>query len=520
MRLILLSILFGLSCFAGSARAEWLQASSDHFVVYANDGERDLRRYSERLERYHSAMALITQRNTEKPSPSNRVTVYLVRSERAVQDLYGKGSKYIGGFYIPRAGGSLAIVPQIQSSIQDPFSMVALLHEYAHHFIISASALAMPRWVSEGSAEFFSSSTFQTDGGILLGRAAQHRAAELFLANDVKAEELLDPAVYNKKSRRNYDAFYGKSWLLFHYLTFEKARRGQFKAYLELLQKGSGQREAAQAAFGDFGVLDKDLDRYLAQRKIMALNLPANMLQVGPVEVRRLSVGEAAMMSVVVHSRRGVDDEEAKAVLREARDIAKHFPNDAAVLSALAESEYDAGNDKEAIAAADAALAIDPAQVNAYLQKGYALFRMAPDEKNSDQAYKRARQPFIALNRRENDHPIPLIYFYRSFVDQGLPPSQLAIDGLDRAVAVAPFDLGLRMTLATALIQGGRQADAKRILQPVAFNPHGGDLADAARKLLARLDSDPQWKGADMAAVLGTAGAAGSEPKACSAGAC
>ena len=66
------------------------------------------------------------------------------------------------------------------------------------------------------------------------------------------------------------------------------------------------------------------------------------------------------MMPVIIRSRRGVDDEGAKAVLTDARAIASRFPKDPAVLSALAEAEHDAGNDKEAIAAADAALADDP----------------------------------------------------------------------------------------------------------------------------------------------------------------
>ena len=45
----------------GAARAEWFEASSAHFVVYADDSERDIRKFSEQLERYHEAMAVITQ---------------------------------------------------------------------------------------------------------------------------------------------------------------------------------------------------------------------------------------------------------------------------------------------------------------------------------------------------------------------------------------------------------------------------------------------------------------------------
>ncbi|WP_380871789.1 hypothetical protein ACFB49_27450 [Sphingomonas sp. DBB INV C78] len=493
----------GALCLGGSpARAEWMQASSEHFVIYTDDNERDLRRFSEQLERYHSALAFLTHSQFPPPSPSNRVTVYIVRSEAAVRDLYGQNAQYIGGFYISRAGGSLAIIPHVNSGTgKADFSMIVLLHEYAHHFMNSASSRWMPRWLSEGGAEFFATSSFEADGTVLIGRAAQHRAGELFFEEDMKVSALLDPPP-EKPGRRSYDAFYGKSWLLYHYLTFEPTRSEQLPNYLSLLAKGKSQRDAALEAFGDFAKLDKELDRYLMRRRMSALRLTPDMLKVGPIELRKLSPGEAAMMRVRIRSRRGVDEAQAKALVVEARAIAARFPKDPEVLSALAEAEFDAGNDKEAIAAADKALALDPGQVNAYVQKGYALFHMAEDAEDKAAAYKRARAPFIALNRRENDHPLPLKYFYLSFAEQGLEPTPLAIDGLARAVDVARFDLELRMMLATTLIHAKRPKEARFALEPIAYNPHGGSLADSARKMLDRLDKQPGWDGSDMAEVV------------------
>ena len=502
MRRAIMSSLLALVLHPDAAHAAWLEASSAHFVVYTDDTESDLRRFSERLERYHAAMAAVTTNRAPEPSPSNRVTVYVVRSEEAFRELHGGKNRFVGGFYIPQAGGSFAIVPQVSSGPNTMgTSMTVLLHEYAHHFLISSSSMSAPRWFTEGSAEFFAACSFKSDGSVMLGMAAQHRAPELFNAPDVKVADLLDSTEYDKRKRRNYDAFYGKSWLLYHYLTFNRPRDGQLTRYLDLLAQGKGLREAALTAFGDFDVLERELEHYMRQR-LTALDLPASMVKIGPIALRRLSAGEAAMMPVRIRSRRGVMREQATALIGQARAIAARFPSDPAVLSALAEAEYDAGNDKEAIAAADTALAADPSQVNAYIQKGYALFRMAEDAKDSAGAYRRARAPFIALNRRENDHPIPLIYFYRSFTEQGQQPTQLAIDGLIQAMTIAPFDLGLRMTLAMQLIQSGRQVEAGIVLKPVAFSPHGEGLADQARRLLARLASEPTWRGDDMGSVL------------------
>ena len=81
----------------GAAQAAWFEASSAHFVVYAEDSERDIRRFAEQLERYHEAMAVITRLEAPPPSPSNRVTVYVVRNAAAVQRLMAPAA--MGGLF-------------------------------------------------------------------------------------------------------------------------------------------------------------------------------------------------------------------------------------------------------------------------------------------------------------------------------------------------------------------------------------------------------------------------------------
>lgn len=498
---------FVLACLAliwpGAAKAAWMESSSEHFVVYADDSESDVREFSERLERFHAAMALLTNATARVPSPSNRVTVFVVRNQREVRKLHGEDSKYVAGFYVPRAGASVAIVPRINTGGEDiDFSMVVLLHEYAHHFFISSSAFPLPRWLSEGAAEFFASAKFDKDGSVSVGRPALHRAGELFLSRDVSAEELLDPEVYEAKKSRYYDAFYGKSWLLYHYLHFEPSRQGQLMTYFRLMASGEDQREAAVTAFGDFKSLDKELDRYLGRRKMTVYTLPPRLLKIGPVSVRELTDGEAAIMPLKIRSRRGVTQEEADEIVVEMRALAARYRADPAVLAALAEAEYDSGNDEAAIEAADAALAIDPERINAYIQKGYALFRMAGDADDPDAAFLAARAPFIALNRLENDHPLPLYFYYRSFIERGDQPSELAMNGLQRAVELAPFDEGLRMTLAMERLREGDAAGARLNLVPIAYNPHGGSAAASARAIIERIDSDPSWDGSGAESLV------------------
>lgn len=480
-----------LAAAATPAAAEWYEASTEHFVIYADDKAADIKTFSENLERYHSAMVFVTGKQSDKPSPSNRVVIYVVGGEKAMRSL--SGDKKIGGFYIPRAGGSRAFVQDIrnQQNGYPDFSTIVLLHEYAHHFLLSSSRFAKPRWFNEGAAEFFASASFERDGSMWVGRPAQHRAGDLAFADPVHVRELFDPALYEEKKVKGYDAFYGKSWLLYHYSFFTEARRSQLNTYLVNLANGMDQKAAGEAAFGDLDKLEKNLKAYLRQSRAPALKLSPDKLSTGTITLRKLTAGEAAMMPLQIRSQRGVGSEEAAVLLAEVRAVAAKYPEDPGVLTALAEAEFDAGNDAEAIAAADGAIARDPARANAYVQKGYALFRQAAEAENRTAAYAAAVKPFVALNKLENDHPLPLVYFYRAQVERGVAPSENARAALERAAALAPFDHGLQIQAGIMLLGEGKITFARSILAPVAANPHGGSAAAKAKQLIAAMADAP-----------------------------
>jgi tetratricopeptide (TPR) repeat protein len=478
---------------SGDALADWHEASSDHFVIYADENEKEIRKYSDRLERYYSAMSVVLPSKKIKPSPSNRVTIYVVRSERIVRQLYGSGkdARYIQGFYMPRAGGSLAIIPPIDvSGSHASESELVLMHEYAHHFMFENAAYLVPRWYGEGFAEYFASAKFESGGAVGLGLPAQHRAYELFEARDVSIEQLLDSKLYDARKSKIYDNFYGRSWLLFHYLFTDTERRKQIVDYLNRLNTGEAELAAATAAFGDLKALDKALDHYLAKRTMQYIRVPPDWLSVGQITVRRLSEGEAASMPIRIRSKRGVDEKTAAEVVQQAREVAAKYPDEPAVQAALAEAEYDAGNDEAAIRAADKALAAAPNNMTALIQKGYALTRMATKAK-TEEAWRAARRHFVSVNKIENDNPIPLLYYYLSFVQQDKEPTKAALDGLEWALELAPYDANLRMMVASRQMYDKRFAEAIRTISPLAYNPHAvADdpaiaLLEKARKELA-----------------------------------
>ena len=477
--------------FTATAHAEWLEASSDHFVIYGDQNEKAIREFADRLERFHAGMSLFLRRPAAKPSPSNRVSVYVVTNEAKVRQVVGATDRYVAGIYLPRAGASIAIVPKLRGarSQYDMSGETILYHEYAHHFMWTLTARTFPRWFIEGFAEYFASVKFKSDGSIVFGVPATHRAPELAYLRGVPIRTLLAFDGGASEKEKGPDSFYGQSWVLFHYLQTAPERAGQLQKYQELLATGDTALEAAEGAFGDLDQLEKDMLSYIERSKVTTFVVNAHALKTGTINVRSLRAGEAEMMPVVVQSKAGVTQAEAVALLPEARRIAALHLSDAAVLAALAEAEFDADNDDEAIAVAERALAIDPQQINAYLQKGYALTRKVQDAKLPYSAWKDVRSWWVKANKIENDHPIPLVQYYLSFLEPGEKPTKAAVEGLVWAMQLAPFDSRVRWLVANQMILDDRYAEAANVLAPLAYSPHPGEHTEQARRLLEEIEA-------------------------------
>ena len=478
--------------FAAPARADWHVASSPHFEIYSDSKGERVEAFAERLERYHSAMLMVLGRELPPPSPSNRVTIFVVDHSQEVRDFINNNNRYAAGVYIARPGDIVALAPPLQSA-GGKLAMsneTVLRHEYAHHLMFQLSGLTYPLWYQEGFAEFFASGREERDGTVLIGAPANHRALELDRMATIKAAELLDTTGYlASKDNRRYDQFYGRAWLLYHYLTFDGDRKGQLNRYVALLTEGRNEMEAACEAFGDLDELHRELWSYMRRKRMTTIAIPTDKLPPPRVSVRKLSDGEADIMPVVMQSRVGVNKERAKEVVATAREIAARHPNDPAVLEALAEAEVDAGFFDSADAAADRALAIDPTRTRARLQKMFAAIKRARNASGDADAWKVARREIAATNALETDHPLPLIAYYDSFVGQGSAVPDLALQGLQRALQLAPYNAGLRMTVATNYLEGGNSKMARATLLPLAHSPHRSSATAAAADMVAAIDA-------------------------------
>lgn len=473
----------------GPARAEWREAKSRHFTVYADTSEADIQAMATRLERFDATLRRLTRTDDDPAKAANGVTIYVTPSADGVRTLCGKGDwcRNIAGFYVPRVSGSVAFTPKRGGGDGGLNPQIVLFHEYAHHFLLGSHQAAYPAWFSEGYAEFVATTTFEKDY-VQVGVAAQHRAYGLYSGDALSAKALF--ATGNPKlSDAQRESVYSRGWLLTHYLMFDPVRGPHLQAYLRLLNDGTPSIDAAIKAFGDLKKLDRDADAYLRRSTIPGLRVPYATLGTPAVAVRALTPGEAALIRLRMRSTRGVNRETATPLYAEAARAAAPYPNDARSQGWLAEMAYDAGQDDAAEAAADRAIAADPKSVQALLYKARVRLRRAQAAKATDpKVWGEARGWIVKANRVATDDADVLASFYRAFQMQGVPPTKNAVAGLVRAVELVPQDPSLRFAAAGQFIQDKDLPAARAMLRPLAFDPHAG-ADNPAAKLIALIDS-------------------------------
>lgn len=466
------------------ATAEWLKATSRHFVIYADTDRAALQRDAVGLERFDAAIRrTFPSAAGDVDAEANRVTVYVLPSGEAVSRL--TGDRNVAGVYLPRVSGSVAFTPRLGDGT-DAGALsprIVLLHEYTHHYLFSAFTAAYPAWFSEGFAEFASTFT-ERQGKFWLGMAANHRGYGLFMGKPLSIAQLFAPPA--RLSPEQQEAVYGRGWLLTHYVMFDSQRRAQLGTYLGQVNAGKSSLDAATAAFGDLRALDRALDTYLTRRTLPAISYDPATLPAAATDIRPLTAGERALIALRIQSTRGVDSVLARSLYAKGKVAAAPFGTDSVAQGWLAEMALDAGDLAGAEAAADAALTSDARSSQALLYKARVHLlraRAAPGAA----AWTEARGWIIRANRADNNDAAALALFYQSFEMAGAPPPSSAVAGLYRAIELVPEDRGMRFLAARQRLIDGDTAAARALLRPLAYDPHVAPDNPAAR-LLATLD--------------------------------
>ncbi|MGV3481159.1 MAG: tetratricopeptide repeat protein [Sphingobium sp.] len=481
-----LMIALAVVLFPAAAHAQWKRATSDNFVVYSSGSEKTLLEFTAKVETFD---ALLRRASGVKAPPApKRLEIYLLRDTNSVQRLLGKGGRNVAGFYTPRLAGSIAVVPRLGRGTKfDMDGETVLFHEYAHHFMMQYFPSAYPPWYVEGFAEFYSTAEIGDDGNASIGKPAYHRAYGLILAKPFPIEQLLsnNPKM---KGGEEVDAYYGRSWLLAHMLTFSDKRKGQLEAYLSAFASGTPAEKAAIDAFGPLSALEKDLDTYvkggMQYRKLTGFDTKA-----ARIVVDALDPAQDALLLDRLNYQTGITEEEKSRALSSVRKTAARFPDNPYAIDMLVQAYLLEDKEDEANTLNDKLIALKPDYGPALLRKAEFMANKANDAEDSATHWRTVRTLIVKANRLNNDDTTALFRYYQSFMREGVDPPKVAVDGLFRAYELAPQFGAIRLSLADQFIRSKQPKLARAVLMPIAYAPHGGDGAEAARKMIADIDS-------------------------------
>ena len=472
------------------AQAKWLRADTNNFIIYSEGSEKSLREFAETLQRFDATLRLRFKIAADEDS--NRLTIYLVpRASDAGRLATGESGSSIAGFYRPAYEGSYAVAHRENVTIKGtPQSQQVLFHEYGHHFMMRHLPGAFPAWFIEGFAEFYSTVDFTKTGQAEIGKPPYSRAYGLIAMPKIPVATLLVEQPGAMRNRQQKDVYYGRSWLLTHMFFNDSVRNGQLATYIDAINSGVDPRKAATDAFGDLDRLDKDLNRYL-NRPLSYGTTGEPVAVTGSVAIRALTEAEGALLPLHLERLSAGNDKQRIARVRGSlRELAGRYADDADVWHELAKAEWEDSSetrDRSATrGAVDKALSLNPKHVRANVLLGWILSEEVGAKADADAAdWNAVRKPIILANRTDPNDPMPLYSYFRTFLDQGIEPPPIAIDGLARSFTLAPENTGRRVSYAFALANRGEVDTAVRLVRIVAFDPHDDGQGET---LLAQLE--------------------------------
>ncbi|QLC24594.1 tetratricopeptide repeat protein [Parasphingopyxis algicola] len=489
-----IGVLIATLCIPAAVDAAWHRAESDHFIIYAELSEDEIRERAIELESLDRVMRAMT--GTPEQAAEVKLRVYMVTNYNAVVRYHGGGD--VAGFYNPSMRGPFAVVPRrnVSSGTLGMTANHVLFHEYAHHFMYQYAPSTYPSWYVEGFAELFATAEIRDDGWVEIGRPLPRGVASFQWGRRLRYADILSNA------QPNANMTYVQGWILVHYAAFDSEAGALLNRYLQALAQGTSGSEAYAATFGR---LDEPLDRTLRDYGL-GRRVPGIARRIEPIDPSTITITELSEVQaeIAMLFPRNPDRLE-----RQVRRAVERYPNEAQAHVELARS-LEADEDMEAaMRAIDRALQLDPDHVEANNMKGDQLIMAARATDDADDPnWELARQHYLRANRSDPRNARALHGYFDSYPDpQDRPDNAMA--ALESAFLLVPQNAHLRIDLARAYLDRGEYRDALDAIMPVVQTPHvePGDeivqIADAARRGLA-VDSGTGASNAEETALEAT----------------
>ena len=490
---------------AGPARAEWLKAESEHFVIYGDTSRGEITRYAQKLERFDAVLRAYFPIPTEYETP--RLDILLANGAADMNSIAPGISGGVAGFYAPDSGRIFAVV-NTRSEMGD----VVIFHEYAHHFMFQMTATAYPSWFVEGFAEYYGMSEIRPDR-VKIARVSQGRMNTLVMGANRWApmEDVLRWRVSAAGRYRAFD-YYAQSWALTHYMLATPERTAKLGQYLGLVKTGADPVVALNTAFAlTPEQLQEELRRYLRgavneltpqiqlpEAEVTVSALPASYdrliwydfrLDRDPFKPGEPTENATQEQRQALERRNREGAQEQRDLIRDAQADAGRFAGDRMATLVKARAQRLDGKPADALDTLSPLLTGPTEDAIALRLAGECLLEISKTEADATAKAAMQRQTRTYLARAVEANPLDFrTYLALDDSRQGAAgyPNANDLSTLEVAVALAPQSSDTRVRAARVYMAQNQPVMAVSMLTPVANNPHGGSGLGPIRALLAR----------------------------------
>ena len=465
-------------CGAHETNPAWIEVRSGHFTVLTDSNEKKGRQILDQFERMRWVFqTLFPKANVDPVSP---IVVVAVKDKKDFQGLepeayLAKGQLNLAGYFLTVPDKNY-IALRLDAEGDHPYAIV--YHEYTH-LQLGKAIEWMPLWLNEGLAEFFQNTDIH-DKNVQLGEASVDDILYLRQNRLIPLGTLLQVDVnspyYHEEQKGS--VFYAEAWALTHYLqvTDRKNNTHRLHDYIELVSQHVDSVAAAEKAFGDLKVLQRELNDYVSQGRFSYFNMSsaAAPLDEASYSVRPVTMAEADAVRAdfLAYERRTKDAR----VLLDA--ILKEDPNNVLAHETMGFLEFSAGNRDSARQWYEQAVKLDS---KSYLAHYYfAVMSMGSQDEGTRNQVEASLREAIRLNPRFAPAYDALASFDMSRHDRLDEAHLLNL----QAVSLEPANIVYRLNTASALTEAGRLSDAILVLkaaQGVAKTPQ--DLSTIANQL-------------------------------------
>ena len=470
----LLVALFALFCLSIPAEARWSVAETAHFRIYSEQGEKQLREDAAMLEDFHSLLELVTRR----PWPKNarKLDIHIVPGIRELQLVRPELSSNTAGFY----AASPDLIAAFSTRGNANFAQEALLHEYAHHFMMQVSQTAMPSWYVEGFAEYLMTAKFRPEA-VEWGEVDRGRAFQLVTAGWLPMEKLLGPP-----EKIDIAAFYAQSWLLTNYMFRVDGMAPKLQAYLRKVSEGGDPVDSFRTEVDpDLVGFQRKLRTYINGRSRTYTRMKREPPEAMQVKISALPESTDGMLLPMISMLLPQKAETDARSLKNIRAQAAKRKGDAWAERTLAIAESIGGEPGTAAQLLDTELAKTPDDT--LLLRRRALLYKPFERATSEADLKAARRLLTRAFRADPGDWRTMRDYVQTFSarDHKLPKNEL--NTLLAAYSMAPQVKSLALMTGDALAHAGRYEEAWIVMSPIIYDPHSSGVPDKVKDYMAAL---------------------------------